>query len=137
MSAASYCAHRDSPAGLRAAPSRSATNRSAASLLFPRNVFAPIDERSEQFGVVAGLPRSGVLDGRIAVAAKDRFENGAAGHGRSGIRLSARLVAGWKEHRLRFVSERCHGIVAIGFAFRKSPPIDQRRRGERGGAGGG
>src|ERR1700676_2753705 len=132
MFAASYCANRDSLAGLRAAPSRSATNRSAASLLFPRNVFTAVDERPQQCGVVAGLERSGVLDGRITVAPEDRFDDGAAAHGRAWIRLPAGLVAGWKEHRLRFVSERRHGIVAAGFGFGKMQAIDQRRRGERG-----
>src|SRR5580700_5326527 len=134
MFAAFYRAHGGGLAGPGAAPCGSRTDRSAPSLLFPRNVFTPTDERSEQRGVVAELQRAGVLDGRIAVAAEGRFENSAAAHRWAGVRLSAGLVAGWKEHRLRFVSERCDGIVATRFKFRKITKIDERRRGECGAA---
>ena len=55
----------------RATQTGSATNRPAAPVLFPRNVFAATDERAQQRGMVARLERSGLLDGWVALASAD------------------------------------------------------------------
>src|SRR5208283_562518 len=86
-----------------------------ASLLLPRTVFAAVDERAELADLGTGLEGIDLLDGGIVVAAEVGFQGGSATNGWAGIRLSAGLVAGWEERRVRVVSKRCDGIVAAGF----------------------
>src|SRR6266851_1914873 len=117
-----------------AAQAGSPADRPSAPLLLSRNVFAATDQRAEQFELGAGLEGSGVFDGGIVVAAKDRLKNYAAIDGRARIRLSAGLVSGRKKHCVRFVSERCHGVVAAEFGERKRGATHKRRLSERGAA---
>ena len=57
----------------RAARTRAQTDRPAASLLLPRNVFAPAYDRPQRGGLDAGFSQRGLFDGGIAVAAETRL----------------------------------------------------------------
>src|SRR6266403_2086907 len=73
---------RNAPGAARAGAE---ADRSAASLLLPRDVPAAADQRAQLGHLVAGFEGSHLLDGRVAVAAEDRFHRSRAVDRRAGI----------------------------------------------------
>jgi len=116
---------------VRCAAAAAAGDRPAALILLPGAVPATAHQRPEQPRLGAGLASPGVLDGRVALAAADRFNTRGAADGRSGIRLPARLVAGRTLHRVRVHTGAGDGAVAARAGIGSHAAADSHGCGQR------
>src|SRR5262249_47260464 len=90
-----------------AASSSTQTNRCPASLLLPRDVFAAVNYRAKLTRLGARFRIGCVFDGRLSVAAEDRFRDSGAADGWSRLRLPTRLVRSGPVDCLCKVRPRC------------------------------